>query len=232
MTNSAILNPSRDYEKIAQTRLSQNFILRDFLFSTESASLGHTNYPSDSVDQVVASGKQLCAQVLEPILEHFGRFAIIFGYQSRETIERSWTPEDREAKKHSSSPHQWDRGTFGTDIYTRVDILPFCVEDGLVSRHDFGHWVMHHLDIDLLMQYTRSNVYCITIGPKPRRVWLEWVAWGQGENGSNKVEYMGQDYWKNQFPILSDDEKPKFCPSKTNGKMYWEKNALRGPAAS
>ncbi|MGZ8983016.1 MAG: hypothetical protein ACXW11_03560 [Methylotenera sp.] len=231
MTGSSVLSPKPSYDNLARTRLSQNFILRDFLFSTEAARFGHSNYPSDNLDQVIASGCQLCAKVLEPILEHFGRCAIIFGYMSRETmtIERGWTPEDCAAKKHSSSPHQWDRGTFGEEIYARVDILPFCVEDGRVSRQDFGQWVMHHLDIDLLMQYRRSNVYCITISPKPRRIWLEWVPWAQGDNGSNKIEYMGRDYWKNRFPVLPDEEKPKFYPSETSGKMNWPKNALPVP---
>lgn len=226
MADTLTLNSKRDYETLARTRLSQNFILRDFQFSTEAASLGHSNYPSDNVDQVIASGRKLCAQLLEPILEQFGRFAITFGYQSRETIEHGWAPEERSVKKHSSSPHQWDRGTFGTDIYCRVDILPFCVEDGLVTKEDFARWCMMNLDIDLLMQWRRSNVFCITISPKPRRVWLEWMPSGQGENGSNKIEHMGLDYWQNRFPVLSDDEKPKFSPSATNGQMYWEKNSL------
>lgn len=175
---------------------------------------------------MIESGRQLCAKVLEPILEHFGRFAITFGYMCRESIERGWLLEDRISKKCSSSPHQWDRGTFGAEIYARVDILPFCVEDGLVSRHDFGQWIMHHLDIDLLMQYHQSNVYCVTISPKPRRVWLEWFPWGRGDNETNKIEYMGRDYWQNQSLALANEDKPKFSPSETSGRMQRPKNAL------
>lgn len=212
-----------EYEKLARVRLSDNFLMRDFLFSTHAASLGLSNYPTDDIEQVIASGKQLCTQVLEPIQERFGRFAITFGYQSREVMERHWTEEERIAKKHSSSPHQWDRGTFGKEIYARVDILPYCLEDGQVSKHDFGHWVMHNLDIDLLMQWKRSNVSCITIGPQPRRVWLAWVPTGQGDNGSNKVEFMGRNYWLNEFPKLELSKRPKFSPSATNGGMYWKK---------
>lgn len=225
MTETTILSQYRDYDALSRTRLSPNYILRDFLFSTEAARFGHSNYPSDDVNQVIASGKLFCDKVMEPVLEKFGRCAITFGYMSRETIERGWTLEDRISKKHSSSPHHWDRGTFGKEVYARVDILPFCVEDGHISRQDFGQWIMHNLDIDLLMQYRRSNVYCVTISPKPRRVWLEWVPWGHGDNGSNKIEYMGRDYWQNQFPHLSNAEKPKFQPSETSGKMHWLKDA-------
>ena len=79
------------YESLCLTRLSPNFILRDFMFSAEAAACEHSNFPSDDVEQVIKSGKQLCTQVLEPVLEHFGRFALTFGYQNRITIERNWT---------------------------------------------------------------------------------------------------------------------------------------------
>lgn len=202
-------------------RLSKNFILRDLMFSTEAAVAGHSNFPSDNVKQVVESGKQLCSLVLEPILEQFGRFAITFGYQCRETMERTWSEEERREKVHSSTPHHWDRATFGNEIYARVDILPFCVEDGVVTKRDFARWCMMNLDIDLFMMWQQANVFCITISPKPRRVWLEWTPMGQGTNGSNKIEYMGRDFWENQYPQLPLEQRPRFHPSVTNGRMSW-----------
>ena len=145
------------YETLARTRLSRNFILRDFLFSTESAALGLSNYP-EHPEQAIAAGRALCESILEPLLAHFGRFAITFGYQCRRAIETGMPTSVRRSNPCSSSPHQWDRMTFGQEVYARVDILPFCVEDGLVSRHEFGHWMMHNLDVDLLMQWKGSNV--------------------------------------------------------------------------
>lgn len=210
------------YESLCLTRLSPNFILRDFMFSAEAAACEHSNFPSDDVEQVIKSGKQLCTQVLEPVLEHFGRFALTFGYQNRITIERNWTDQERAAKEHSSSPHQWDRGTFGKEVYARVDILPFCVEDGQISKQDFAHWLMYNLDIDLLMQWRGSNVHCITISPRPRRVWLEWVPSGEGTDGSNKIEFMGENYWQQTFPTLPQGQQPHFYPSATNGSMRWK----------
>lgn len=209
------------YEALSLTRLSKNFILRDFMFSVEAAVAGHSNYPSDNTDRVIESGKFLCSKVLEPILEHFGRFAITFGYQGRETMERTWSEQERLEKKHSSTPHHWDRGTFGDGVYARVDIMPFCVEDGLVTKREFGHWVMQNLDIDLLMQWQKANIYCITISPQPRRVWVEWTPMGKGDNGSNKIEIMGRAYWEKQFPLLPPSERPAFHPSATNGRMTW-----------
>lgn len=218
----------KKYERLSRTRLSKNFILRDFLFSTEAAVCGHSNYPTDNVDQVIASGRLLCSKVLEPILERFGRFAITFGYQGRDTMERLFSDQEKVDKKALSSPHHWDRGTFGYgdgSVYARVDILPFCVEDGEVGKEEFARWCMMNLDIDLLMQWRRANVFCITISPTPRRVWLEWVPTGEGNHGSNKIEHMGVGYWGNIFPTLSPEQRPKFYPSSTNGRMSWKKNA-------
>ena len=205
-------------EALSLTRLSKNFILRDFLYSTECAALRLTNYPEDA-EMVIRAARALCVGVLEPILEHFGQFGIIFGYQSREGIEAGWSEKKRAENPRSSSPHQYDRGTWGDEVYARVDILPYCVEDGLISKQEFGHWVMNNLDICLLMSWKRANIFCITISPKPRRVWLEW---GSPALGQPKQEtFMGTDYWQNIYPTLPENERPKFAPSCTGGKICW-----------
>ena len=206
------------YEALSRVRLSKNFILREFLFSTECAALGLTNFPEDT-DMVIRAGQALCEKVLEPVLAKWGRFILTFGYQSREGIEYGMSKAKREANLRSSNPHQWDRGTFGKELYARVDILPFCVEDGEATKHEFGHWLMHNADIDLCMCWTRSNVFCITISPKPRRVWLQW---GNPKLGEPKQEvFMGADYWQRIYPTLPKHERPKFAPSCTGGSLQW-----------
>lgn len=179
--------------------------------------MGLSNFP-EHPELVIVAGRALCHKILEPVLAHFGRPAITFGYMCRQAIEAGMPVSERSSPR-SSSPHMWDRRSFGDEIYSRIDILPFCVEDRVVSRHDFGHWLMHHCDVDLLMQWTRSNVYCITISPKPRRVWLEW---GNPKNGEPRQRmFMGADYWQNIYPNLPEHERPKFAPSCTGGSMQW-----------
>lgn len=206
----------RTYHKYVMTRLSPNFILRDFMYSTEAEVLGVPNRPSDSPQMVVRAGKALCEEVLEKIIDAFGPISITFGYQTRAVIEAGLVG----VKKNSSNPHQWDRGTYGNEIYARVDILPHSVEDGLISKGEFGKWLMYNLDIDLLMMWEHSNVFCITIGPKKRRVWLEWVKKGKGDNGSNRIDYMAEKFWTQDYLELPKDKRPKFGPSLTGGKMW------------
>jgi hypothetical protein len=202
------------YEALSRVRLSKNFILRDFLFSIDSASLRLTNYP-EHPELVIAAGRALCEQLLEPILQRFGRFAITFGYQSREGVEA----DDPTLSHTASCPHCWDRQTWGNDVYARVDILPFCVEDGETSKQEFAEWIMHNLDVDLLMQWTRSNVFCLTISPRPRRVWLEWGDSSLGQR--RQTRFMGAHYWQRIYPHLPEAERPKFGPSCTGGSIRW-----------
>lgn len=208
------------FDKWTRTRLSQNFIIRDFLFSSRADVLGIPNRPSDNPELVIEAGKALCAKVCEPLLAKFGRFAITYGYQSRPLIEAGYP----KAKTHSSAPHQWDRGTFGKRVYARIDVLVYGVEDGQHSKYDVGRWMMANLDIDLLMMWWHSNVMCVTISPEPRRVFLEWFPQGQGDDGTNKRTYMGEHYWQSVWPTLPESKRPAFGPSCTGGRMYKQKD--------
>lgn len=208
-------------ERFSRQRLSKNFIMRDFLYLSEATHRGVGNYPEADHEHVLECGRQLCARVLEPVLEKFGNFAITYGYSNRQHMDWGLSPQQAKKKYNSSNPHHWNRGTFGEQVYARVDITPYCVVDKEVTKKEFGHWLMHNLDIDLLMQWERSNTFCITIGPRPRRVWLEWVQGGTGEGGSNKKTFMGVDYWENKYPFMPVDKRPKYGPSMSGGKMWW-----------
>lgn len=222
VVDSRFKERAKEFANVNLTRLSKNFILRDLLYSTEAALMGLPNLPEDT-DMVIRAGKALCEKVLEPVTEHFGRPAITFGYMCREAIEAGMSDAQRKNPR-SSSPHQFDRGTFGDEVYARLDLLPFCVEDGLVRKHEFGLWLMTNCDIDLLQQWSHSNIFCITISPRPRRVWHEWTARGKGDDGSNRIEYMGVKFWQEVYPTLPEHQRPKFAPSCSGGAMQWRRS--------
>lgn len=205
-------------DRFARTRVSKNFILRDFLYCASAVANGFPNLP-EHPEQVIACAKALCDRVLEPILDRFGRFAITYGYQSRQSLEFDLMSARQTFTRTSSNPHNWDRQTWGEAPYARVDVLPFCVEDGSCTKDEFGKWLMMNLDIDLLMDWTRSNVYCITISPRPRRVWIRWGRPSKGE--PQQTVLMGAHYWQTEFPKLAESERPKFHPSLTQGALTW-----------
>ena len=205
-------------DELSRVRLSSNFLLRDFLYSAWSSVSGHSNLPDDC-DAVSRAGRALCERVLEPVLAKFGRFAITYGYQGPSVARLS--SADRSRYSNSDGVlHQWDRVTrFGDAVYARVDILPFCVEDGQISKEDFGRWVMMNLNVDLLTEWTSSNVFCITICPAPRRVWQRWGRPSCDE--PLRTVLMGAHYWQKVFPILDSCARPKFYPSFTGGSSSW-----------
>lgn len=207
--------------QLGRQRLSPHFIMKDFLYSTVASIEGVSNYPDDVV-HVVASGEALCNKVLEPVWDKFGPIAIPFGYVNRAVMKKIRPT----ANYRESRPHHWDRGTFGKEIYARTDFILYSVLDGKEDRHKVAEWMMNNLDIDLLLQWNKKGnegYYCVTIGPKPRRVWLEWCERGVGWNGTNKKIYRGVKYWQDIWPHLAVAERPKYGPSATDGRMWWGK---------
>lgn len=208
----------RELDCLSKIRLSQNFMMREFMYCASAAAGGFSNAPENS-ELVVAGARALCDKVLEPLLEKFGKFGITFAYQSRKSLEHDLRESGHKFKPHSSSPHCYDRMTWGARPYARIDILPLCVEDGNVSKADYGRWIMMNLDVDLLMEWTRSNVFCISIAPYPRRIHLQWGRPSLGEPQQRVL--VGREYWLEQFPRLSSAERPKHFPSATDGRMSW-----------
>ena len=70
-------------EELGRVRLSNNFFLRDFLYSEVAQIFRISNIPDDP-DLAIEVGTKLCNELLEPIQEQFGRVAIRSGYRSSE----------------------------------------------------------------------------------------------------------------------------------------------------
>ena len=70
-------------EDLGRVRLSENFFLRDFLYSEIAVIHGFQNIPDDP-DLAIAVGKILCETLLEPLQQTFGRISIRSAYRSPE----------------------------------------------------------------------------------------------------------------------------------------------------
>src|SRR5690606_35905248 len=71
----------RTLEDFGRVRLSDNFFMRDFLYSEIAAINGFRNLP-DAPDLAIAAGTELCVQLLEPLQERFGRISVRSAYRS------------------------------------------------------------------------------------------------------------------------------------------------------
>jgi len=68
-------------EEFGRERLSQNFFMRDFLYSEISQIEGIPNIP-DNPEIAIEAGRHLCVEILEPIQSVFGRVCVRSAYRS------------------------------------------------------------------------------------------------------------------------------------------------------
>ena len=73
----------KSLEELGRTRLSPNFFMRDFLYSEISQIEQIANIPVDP-ELAVLAGKQLCANILEPIRSQLGTVSVRSAYRSPE----------------------------------------------------------------------------------------------------------------------------------------------------
>jgi len=89
LNNVELRRLSQEYDNYTRTRLSKNFILRDFLYSSDSDFRGIRNSPQDR-EMVLRSARKLTSEILEPITERFGKIHITFAYQANNYQPRQW----------------------------------------------------------------------------------------------------------------------------------------------
>jgi hypothetical protein len=98
-------------EELGRVQLSKSFFMREFLYSEISQIEGIRNIPDDP-DLVIAAGKNLCENVLEPIQDALGRISIRSAYRSCEVNAKG--AENKNQYKCASNEanyarHIWDK---------------------------------------------------------------------------------------------------------------------------
>ncbi|MBO6836499.1 MAG: hypothetical protein JJ878_21295 [Alphaproteobacteria bacterium] len=99
----------RSLENLGRVRLSENFFMRDFLFSEVAAMHGFSNVPEDP-DVAIAAGRGLCETLLEPLQETFGRIAVRSSYRSPQ-VNRFGNENGMNCARNEANygHHIWDR---------------------------------------------------------------------------------------------------------------------------
>ncbi len=113
-------------EKLGRVRLSENFFMRDFLYSEIAAMHGFSNVPEDP-DLAIAAGTKLCEELLEPLQETFGRIAIRSSYRSPE-VNRFGNENGLNCARNEANyaHHIWDmRDSAGRMGATACIVIPW-----------------------------------------------------------------------------------------------------------
>lgn len=79
-------NTDLGLEKLGRVRLSKSFHMREFLYSEIAVKNQLRNVPAkgEQMQSAIAAGRDLCALLLEPLQDTFGRIHVRSGYRSRE----------------------------------------------------------------------------------------------------------------------------------------------------
>lgn len=104
------LQTVKGLEELGRVQLSKSFFMREFLYSEISQIEGISNIP-ENPELAIASGRNLCQQVLEPIQQQLGRISIRSAYRSRQVNEKGAEKNNQYncAKNESNyARHIWD----------------------------------------------------------------------------------------------------------------------------
>lgn len=124
-------------EALGRVRLSENFFMRDFLYSEIANFYGIQNIP-DFPDLACETGKNLCETILEPLQEKFGCISIRSGYRSCAVNQRGVDGKHNCASNDSNfAGHIWDR----RDAKNNRGATACVVVNAFIPYYErTGHW--------------------------------------------------------------------------------------------
>lgn len=175
-------------DKLGRVRLSQNFYMRDFLFSeiagwhsgvaVDGVPLQLRNVP-DHPDIAIEAGKQLCNLLLEPLQATFGRIAIRSGYRSP-TVNAFGNAKGLNCGSNESNygAHIWDYpDAVRQELGAMACIIVPWQHDRLPDRPwtEMAWWIHYYLPYSTL-QFFASGAFNIGWQETPQRVIRSTIA--------------------------------------------------------
>lgn len=154
----------RALEAFGRVRLSENFFMRDFLYSEIAVINGFQNLPDDP-DLAIAAGRRLCDELLEPLQEEFGRISVRSSYRSPEVNHFGNVNKLNCGSNDSNfAGHIWDRrdasGRMGATACVIVNrFIPYYERTG--DWEAMAWWVHDHLpysDMEFFPKFAAFNL--------------------------------------------------------------------------
>jgi len=151
-------------EELGRVRLSENFFMRDFLYSEIASFYGIPNVPDDP-DLAIAAGRRLCEECLEPLRKRFGRISIRSAYRSS-AVNRFGNEHDLNCGRNEGNfaGHIWDRrdaqGGMGATACIIVHaLIPYYEATGRWEA--LAWWIHDHLpydDLEFFPKFAAMNI--------------------------------------------------------------------------
>jgi len=165
-------------ETLGRVRLSPHFYMRDFLYSEIGNFYGMPNIPDDP-DLAIQNGRQLCAVLLDPLQETFGRIALRSGYRSP-TLNRFGNENRLNCARNEANNghHIWDvaeKGVIGAGVSVVIPWFADRYENGRDWRH-LAWWIHDHLPYSHLWFFPKLAAFNISWRAKPLQTISSYIA--------------------------------------------------------
>jgi hypothetical protein len=142
-------------DKLGRIPLSRSFHMREFLYSEIAIHYGIRNVP-DNVDLAVASGRNLCQLLLEPLQDAFGRVHVRSGYRSRNVNTAGVSKHN--CAKDNDGFHTWDHPRshglgYGAVACISIPSLSRLVFTREIDYQNIAWWIFDNLPDWSVMEF-------------------------------------------------------------------------------
>jgi hypothetical protein len=160
----------RGLEELGRVRLSRSFFLREFLYSEIANFYRISNIPDDP-DLAIEVGRRLCTDLLEPLVETFGRISIRSSYRSAR-VNAFGNKNGLNCARNQNDGHIWDaRDSDGSKRATACIVVPWYLEryEATQDWRPLAWWIHDHLPYSELMFFPKLAAFNIRWSEHPRR---------------------------------------------------------------
>ena len=187
-------------EKLGRVRLSDNFFMRDFLYSSIGDYYGVSNYPEDP-KLAVEAGSRLCQELLEPLKAKFGHVTIRSAYRSP-SVNQFGNKKGHEcgSNEYNRAHHIWDQrdgdGNLGA---TACIVIPWFADqyEAGKSWQALAWWIHDHLPYNSQYYFPKRAAFNLNWRENPER-WIKSYVNPKGVLTNSKMENWGgshSDYY-------------------------------------
>jgi hypothetical protein len=160
-------------EDLGRVRLSKNFFMRDFLYSEIANFYGIPNIP-ENPDLAIASGTQLCEQLLEPLQATFGRISIRSAYRSPQVNQLGNEKGLNCASNESNyAKHIWDHRDTDCKMGATACIVVHWYLDRYEETRDWqplAWWIHDHLPYSAMEFFPKLCAFNLSWHELPKKI--------------------------------------------------------------
>ncbi len=163
-------------EELGRVQLSDNFYMREFLYS-EIANYHQISNIPENPDIAIEAGKQLCKNLLEPLQEKFGRITIRSAYRSKKVNQYGNDNNLSCASNEKNyAGHIWDErdadGNLGATSSIVIPRFATLYNQGAIGWQAMAWWIHDNLPYHSMLFFPKNAAFNLNWRENPER-WIK-----------------------------------------------------------